>query len=382
MEIDYGHSLVSLISSVMKHFGLDPAHETLPEADALLGRSYKNIVLLLFDGMGMSVLETLPPDSFLRKHLAGTISSVFPPTTTAATTSVLTGLEPIGHGWLGWSSWFYDRALDGGLSAAEYTEYLKTADKAAPGKVVNLYPNTSDGKPAAGFNVAGKFLPFEPVTDKLNRRGIPAYFVSPYSEPRADSVDALFATVSGLCEDDTPKYIYGYSPLPDYKIHDYGISHPKIYRILEKIDAGVEKLCSELTDSLVIVTADHGMVDTEFVFMDDHPEVKECLLREPSIEGRAMSLFIKPGIYDFPERFNAAYGGIYELFPHDEAVKLFGVGEQHPLAGSFVGDYLAVAKTDVSIGYDFDPHPLRAAHGGGTADEFLIPFIVNNSKEI
>ena len=132
----------------------------------------------------------------------------------------------------------------------------------------------------------------------------------------------------------------------------------------------------------MIVTADHGMVDTEFVFMDDHPEVKECLLREPSIEGRAMSLFIKPGIYDFPERFNAAYGGIYELFPHDEAVKLFGVGEQHPLAGSFVGDYLAVAKTDVSIGYDFDPHPLRAAHGGGTADEFLIPFIVNNSKEI
>ena len=174
MEIDYRHSLVSLISSVMKHFGLAPAHETLPEADALLGRKYRNVVLLLFDGMGMSVLETLPPDSFLRKHLAGTISSVSPPTPTAATTSVLTRLEPIEHGWLGWSSWFENRALDGGLSAAEYAEYLKTADKSAPGKVVNLYPNTSDGKPAADFNVAGKFLPFESVTDKLNKRDIPA----------------------------------------------------------------------------------------------------------------------------------------------------------------------------------------------------------------
>ena len=63
----------------------------------------KNIVLLLFDGMGISVLEKhLAPDSFLRKHLVCPISSVFPPTTTAATTSVLTGRTRIEHGWLGW----------------------------------------------------------------------------------------------------------------------------------------------------------------------------------------------------------------------------------------------------------------------------------------
>ena len=235
------------------------------------------------------------------------------------------------------------------------------------------YTNTSEGKPAAKYNVAGRFLPYETVIEKL---GVPAYFISPYSEPKADGIESLFCEVSRLCAQPGLKYIYGYSPLPDYDMHDHGTAHPLIHEHLKEINARLEALCNERTDSLIIVTADHGMTDTEFIFMDDHPEVKECILREPSIEGRAMSLFIKPEYKDeFPARFNAAFGNIYELIPHGEAMGLFGDGTPHPLSESFIGDFLAVAKSRISIGYEFDPDPFKAAHAGDTVDEVAIPFI-------
>ena len=58
---------------------------------------------MLFDGMGAKLLkEKLSKDSFLLKYLASEISSVVPSTTTASTTSMLSGLTPIEHGWIGW----------------------------------------------------------------------------------------------------------------------------------------------------------------------------------------------------------------------------------------------------------------------------------------
>ena len=54
---DYDKSTVSLISSVYKHFKIKPFHKTLPELDGLLKREPKNVIVMLFDGLGTSVLE-------------------------------------------------------------------------------------------------------------------------------------------------------------------------------------------------------------------------------------------------------------------------------------------------------------------------------------
>ena len=54
---DYTHSLVNVTSSILNHFGAQAAHPPLPEVDEILKNgSYRNIVLLLFDGMGMDAL--------------------------------------------------------------------------------------------------------------------------------------------------------------------------------------------------------------------------------------------------------------------------------------------------------------------------------------
>ena len=90
---DYDNCIVNLSNSLLKAFGAETVAPTLKAADRLLEKDYKNVVVLLMDAMGISILEKhLQPDGFLRSHLEVSYSSVFPPTTVAATTSMLSGL--------------------------------------------------------------------------------------------------------------------------------------------------------------------------------------------------------------------------------------------------------------------------------------------------
>ena len=107
MFADYSNSLVNLSCSVLKRFGAEYGHKTLPCADEWMGKGFRNVVVVLLDGMGCEAIDFhLKEDGFFRSHYRCGISSVFPPTTTAATTTMESGLTPAEHGWLGWSLYF------------------------------------------------------------------------------------------------------------------------------------------------------------------------------------------------------------------------------------------------------------------------------------
>jgi predicted AlkP superfamily pyrophosphatase or phosphodiesterase len=55
---------------------------------------HQHVVLILVDGLGEQQLRTLGPDSMLYRHQLATLSSVFPATTAAAITTLLTGHSP------------------------------------------------------------------------------------------------------------------------------------------------------------------------------------------------------------------------------------------------------------------------------------------------
>ena len=104
---DYDNCLVNLSNSILKKFGAETNAKTLPLADRYLEGEYTNVVLLILDAMGISILEKhLKEDGFFRSHLAGSFDSVYPPTTVAATTSVMSGEYPDEHGWLGWDIYY------------------------------------------------------------------------------------------------------------------------------------------------------------------------------------------------------------------------------------------------------------------------------------
>lgn len=362
---EYGKSLLSLATSVLKHFGTESIHESYPYIDELLAKNPKNVVIMLFDGLGTKLLEKhLPEDSFLRKHFVESFSSVFPPTTTAATVSIETGLSPAEHGWLGWSLYF---------SQIDAT--------------VSIFPNTlsgSKGVQAAQYHVARKYLPYKDIFTKIKEstdNKVRAICVSPYSAYESKSVNEICMTVNDLCSQPERKYIYTYWPQPDYDMHDKGTKHLRIRKCIEKINEEVEFLCSNVEDTLFIITADHGLVDTNWLFISDYPDLADCLLRYPSIETRALTFFIKEGKeMIFEELFNKYFGKHYLLMTKKQVkeMQLFGKGKEHQLLDNLLGDYLAIATGKISIDMVPNPnHPMfKAAHAGLASDEMEIPLIV------
>lgn len=86
---DYSNCLTNLACSVLVHYGIDPPNPTYPPAEKLLKeKDYKNVVVLLLDGMGINIIEKhLSQTGLFRRNLIKTMSSTFPPTTAAATTA-------------------------------------------------------------------------------------------------------------------------------------------------------------------------------------------------------------------------------------------------------------------------------------------------------
>lgn len=100
---DENRNLVNVSNSLLRHYGLETFHPSLRELDAILDESKnKKICLILLDGFGKHIQELHSSSCrYILSHNKRTITSVFPPTTTSATTSLLTGKYPIETGWLG-----------------------------------------------------------------------------------------------------------------------------------------------------------------------------------------------------------------------------------------------------------------------------------------
>ena len=54
---DYDNCIVNLSNSILKAFGAETSAPTLKMADKLLEKEYKNVVGLLMDAMGISILQ-------------------------------------------------------------------------------------------------------------------------------------------------------------------------------------------------------------------------------------------------------------------------------------------------------------------------------------
>ncbi|HQU15980.1 MAG: hypothetical protein B7Z66_01355 [Chromatiales bacterium 21-64-14] len=102
---DYeGGGLVNLMASLMTGLGGRPS-DLYPPLAGLPPQEVKaaaNVVLLLLDGLGHDYLIQNGAGGALCRHLQGPITSVFPPTTAAAVTTVLTAVGPQQHAVTGW----------------------------------------------------------------------------------------------------------------------------------------------------------------------------------------------------------------------------------------------------------------------------------------
>lgn len=365
---NYDHSILGIPNSLLNHYGAKAHHKTLPLLDKYLKKKYKNVILIVLDGMGIDVLQhDLSPLSFLRRHIKTKISSVFPSTTTAATTAYYSGLAPIEHGWLGWSPYFKDL-----------------------NRVVELFPNTDF---YTGEHLKEKItdrMPYTHICDQIKKanQAVCCNKIFPiFADPKGPATfDEFCHRIKQTTQKKGPQFILAYWPEPDSTSHKCGPYAKKVKSILQDINSHVKNLCAELQDSLVIISADHGHVENQDVFINDYPELMDCLSVPLSLDMRAQAVFLKPNKEEiFVKLFNKFLIKDFLLMKTDEALKmnLFGFGKPHPLARGCLGDYLIMSKTDKSLQQRLPNdkyEKLSGYHSSLTNKEMLVPLIIVEKK--
>jgi hypothetical protein len=382
---DYENCLVNLSNSILKKFGVKTSASTLSLADKYLEKDYKNVVVLLLDAMGTSIIEKhLDKNGFFRSHLAGSFDSVYPPTTVAATTSILSGLYPNESGWLGWDIFFPQ--LEKNVTVFTNTDQIREKEGAVPtasypdGKEKWAEDSLEEILPAADFNAGFTYIPYKNIVEQINDAGGTAYAAMPFLPPFPKDMEAIMDRVAKLCNEPGKKFIYAYWSEPDTTMHRTGTQSNDTHRMVTDLEKTVEKTVNGLTDTLFLITADHGHMDSDNHCILDYPEIMNCLVRQPSFEPRTLNLFVKEEFRDlFPQIFNKYFGDSFILLTRDEVLeeKLFGIGENRTGFEEMIGDYVALAVSEKSI---FNTHievqEMPGGHAGLTEEEIRIPLIV------
>lgn len=366
-DFDYNKSLVALSNSFLKFYGVKTFHSSLPELDAKLNsKKYQNIVLLILDGMGINVInEHLDDNSLLKSHIAHRIYSVFPPTTTAATTSIHSGMSPVEHGWIAWMTYYkeYDRCIENFLNTDYYTGERLTTPPPCDDilKCRDIYSRIVEQNPDIEFHKINP--PFD-------------------SEDGVKSFNQMCKRIAKITSaNNKHKFIRAYWHDPDHTMHHFGVTSKEAKGVMKDIERNLNHLCSKLKDTLIVITADHGMVDTQNVTLNDYPDICDCFIRPPSLESRVVTFAIKNNRQvEFAKLFNKYFANDFKLYTKQEFMSsgLLGSGTPHPKVDDFIADFVAISTSAKSLHYvidRMDKTKLIGEHAGISEQEMKIPLI-------
>ncbi|MES9993975.1 MAG: alkaline phosphatase family protein [Candidatus Thiodiazotropha sp.] len=382
MELpDYnGGSIVNLMSSLQA--ALDGPGHSYPPLELLAFEpleSYRKILLWIVDGLGANYLRAYPEATTLNAHMKGAITSVFPPTTATAVTTFLTGDAPQQHGLTGWHMYF--RELGAVLAVL-------------PGRP--RYGGAGLGQ--AGINTAA-FHGHTPFSDKIGCDSVmlsPGYIAeSDYNLAHLGRSRLLghrdladFSTqLTEVLTKSEERYIYAYWSELDNIGHQSGIWSNEAKGHLLEIDQVFSNLLEQCqgTDSLIIVCADHGQVDTtaaDWVYLDDHPQLREMLSLPLCGEPRAAYCYLRPGYENaFDDYVASELTGKAVVYPAAEIMEQcwFGLGVPHSQLDQRIGDRLLLMEGNYTIKDRLAQerrYELVGVHGGTSDDEMNVPVII------
>jgi hypothetical protein len=407
-----GRGLANVAPTVLRLLAPGAAPVDLPPLDrAVLPEAMtsgiKNIVLIVADGLGHLQLQreiaagNAPNLAGLIARAAtetdsvsySPITSVFPTTTVAALGSINSAVAPSAHGLLAYMLYL--------------AEFDMVAEMIRWGPLNNRRVSFSD--PDFGCNPE-TFFWVETMYARLHAAGLartfavnPGHFAgtaltrmlhqgATYAGYIAtSSIEPIVARL--LAQDDEPTYIYAYWPTVDTIAHLVGPLTPEHGAEVAAFDLQIGRLVQHLPsrgDTLVLLTADHGHVDTapEFsVAFADHPELLAMLRVVPAGERRVVYLHPKLGATE--EVVAYARDRLSEVAPvmrRDDAVALglFGPGHLSERAAVRIGEVLLFPRRNLQLVTPIDtpdgsPAPkgpsFRGLHGGLTPDEAVVPLL-------
>lgn len=374
----YRHNnIVNLMSSILESSGsksLYPTLSSLPPAEI---KKYKNIVLVVIDGMGQDQVASLPKESFLKRNLQGKLSSVFPPTTTAAVTTFLTGVAPQNHGLVAW--------------------YMKMKEFGNKVAIILRYVDKEERKQLPQKDLALPFSVFEQIsrhsTVVFPQLFLKSYYntllgkkAKKYTYRAIKLTEFVNATARAVTSSSQPHYIYSYWSKYDDFCHYYGKESRRAKKHLQEIDTAIQKLATKIkdTNTLLLVTADHGHVSIsrkKTIIFEKYPLFQSYLTTSKCGEARAAMLYVHPEKRkEFEQFVRKHWKKCCTLHPASELIKknYFGLFDPHPALKRRVGDYVLLAKE----GYSFREHKVSKKHpfqignhGGLSKEELEVPLV-------
>ena len=370
-KIHNENTLVNLSNSILKHFGANGFHNSIPEIDELL-KGHKKVVAVLFDGMGQNIARLhLKDNSYIRSHYVTTINSTFPPTTAAATTAFLTGKYPIETGWLGWTEYFkdYDRNII----------LFRSIDYNTEEELIKENEN----------NIAEQYFPTQKLFSLIeeNNKDVHAFNISRYPIQKDGPKHLLIDGVSKLhkvLKENDDCFVYFYWDSPDREMHEKGIDSWTTHYQVKKAQRFIKKATKQNPDTLFILLADHGHINVKFVDICEHKDLYALLDKPMTLEKRTPSFFVKEGKEkEFEVLFNKYYGEHFELISKEEAFKinLFGEGKAARGVEDVLGNYIAISLDEYSLFASKELKHMdffKGHHAGGTKEERLIDISVYN----
>jgi hypothetical protein len=377
----YGQNVVNLMASIRRAFGAGSEHAPLGILSPDELASPRNVVLLLLDGLGANYLERFP-GSFLARHVRGRITTVFPSTTATAVTTFLSGLAPRQHGLVGWFT------------------YLKELGSVAA--VLPFRPRHG-GPTYAAMGVDPRLIfHWRPLFDQLDAR---CFIVT-----RRDIVDSDYSIATGggaerRAYDDLQgclrrveeivrrpggqrQYVYAYWPALDAISHQFGVASDAAAEHFTLLDEQISRFVETNvgTDTLMIVCADHGLVDTSAertVWVEQHPALADMLSLPLCGEPRAAFCHVHTAARQaFEDYVRGQLGDVCLLVDSATVVnewQWFGFGTSHPQLQHRVGDYTLVMRDGYSIKDRLpmeQPFKQIGVHGGLSAEEMQVPLVV------
>lgn len=337
----------------------DGVAEVIPSGP-LLG--VEAVTVLLIDGLGWNPWQELADLTPAMTSLAAaTVNSTVPSTTPTALASLGTGLRPGGHGIVGAAFWVPEDEL--------MLHPLSWGGDPHP-QAVQPEPTVFERVASAGVPVqrigAGAYA-HSGLTRAVLRGG---EYVA--AETHGDMVDTIARHQRGL----------GYAYLPDLDRigHVHGTDSDEWRACLVTIDRLVEQILGRISPQhLLVVTADHGMVDCSDsgrIAMESLPSLADVV----SIGGepRLRHVYVTPGAAPrIAREWTDALGESAWVFTREEFLARGLMGIVDPAYAERVGDLVAVAAGDTVLTSSVDPlvSGLIGQHGSLTEVEMRIPLL-------
>jgi predicted AlkP superfamily pyrophosphatase or phosphodiesterase len=339
----------------------------------------RKVCLLLIDGLGWELLRRYEDDApFLSTLAGGEITAGFPATTATSLATIGTGTPSGEHGLVGYT---FAAAHDQMINVLQWTQH-------AAGKSVDLRKTF----------VPEEFQPLPTMFSRAEDDGVSVHLVTDAAFQgsgltravlRGGEFDGVFAlgdlaakSIAAL-QSGERVFCYSYHSQLDLLGHVYGPGSDAWRYQLSHVDRLAEQIALGLpSDGLLMVTADHGMVqvgDSDKVDFDTSPSLRDGV-RMLGGEPRARHVYVQDGALDAVlATWRSELAGLAWVVTRDEAIDSGWFGPRVvDRVRSRIGDVVVAAQgTSVVVRTGVEPMFSRMAgqHGSLTTAEQLIPLL-------